>query len=264
MSRSNPTATNPATRFFQWRGGAEKIVEEKGGKKTSKYEGGRVTWYDKTAEEEVEVKLPFSFLVLDELHTITGFSESDHSGFWSNEVRDLKNEPFTVKTKSGTKARGTYEQIKDSIKAQGARYCKSVYIAFKDDAGELAIGNIKIAGAALTSWIEFQKKFNVMECAVYIDEKPKLDKKGTNYYFTPVFGGQEITEESNKEAVALDEELQAYLDTYLVRRENETEDEVEEEVEEEVVEEVEEEVVETTAVPANGGDDKIDLKDVPF
>ena len=51
MSFSNPTAKNPATRFMQWRGGEEG--------------GGRVTWYDKENQEEREVQLPVSLIVLD-------------------------------------------------------------------------------------------------------------------------------------------------------------------------------------------------------
>lgn len=221
MSFSNPQAKNPATRFMQWRGGAEAFKDEKTGK--VKHEGGRVTWYDKENQTDVEVPLPFSFIVLDSLHTITGFSESDHSGFWSNEVRDLKNEMLVVRTKSGIKARGTYDQIKDEIKAQGAKYTQSVYIAYKDESGELAIGHIKIAGSALTSWIEFQKKFDIEQCAVFITDEPKLEKKGSNYYFSPVFEGQNISDSTRKEVIALDEQLQKYLNTYLARKPDTTE-----------------------------------------
>lgn len=204
MSLSNPQAKNPATRFMQWRGGNEG--------------GGRVTWYDKEAEEEKEVALPFSFIVLDELSTITGFSESDHSGFWSNEVRNLQRESLVVRTSAGIRARGRYSDISDEIKSKGAKYAKSVYIAFKDEQGELQIGNIKIAGAAMTAWIDFQKKFDVSKCAVFITETPKRAKKGSNYYYVPVFEGQNMSEATKQEAVKLDEELQQYLNNYFQRK----------------------------------------------
>ena len=124
MSRSNPTVKNPATRFFQWRGGAE-AFKAKDGKTT--HEGGRVTWYDKEAQQENEMALPMTFIVLDELTTITGYSEKDQSGFWSNEVRNLSNEKLIVKTKSGTVARGVYGDISENIKGRGAKYAVSAY-----------------------------------------------------------------------------------------------------------------------------------------
>lgn len=263
MSRSNPTAKNPAERFFQWRGGEEG--------------GGRLTWYDKESEKEVEVELPFSFLVLDELSTITGFSEKDHSGFWSNEVRNLMTDPLYVKTKGGVVATGLYGAISEAIKSKGARYAKSVYIAFKNDEGELAIGNLKIAGAALTVWIEFQKKFNVMECAVYISDKPKAGKKGTNKYWIPVFEGQKVNDASAKASDKLDQELQQYLGNYFNRKSDidEAAPVAQDDVEIEDLPDNEEESAdeaEPVAEPAKQskvsketqGDDSIPLSDVPF
>jgi len=275
MSRSRPTAKNPATRFLQWKGGAEKIAETVNGKKTERYEGGKLTYYDKENGIDIEVGLPFSFLVLDTLHTITGFNESEKSGFWSNEVRNLKNEILVVRTKSGIKAKGTYDQIKDQIKSIGAKYTQSVYIAFKDDTNELIIGHIKIAGSALSAWIEFQKKFNVDKCAVFITDEPKLEKKGSNYYFSPVFEGQNVSDATNAEADKLDEQLQVYLDTYLAQRPAEDDgyatsaDELEE-IEDEPVaddasdapaEEPAEAEAPKAAEPEQG---KINLSDVPF
>ena len=281
MSRSRPTAKNPATRFLQWKGGAEKISETVDGKKSERYEGGKLTWYDKEAQTDVEVQLPFSFLVLDTLHTITGYSESNRSGFWSNEVRNLKNETLVVKTKQGsgvrTVAKGTYDQIKDEIKSQGGKYTQSVYIAYKGEGGDLQIGHIKISGAALTAWIEFQKKFDVNKCAVFITDEPKLEKKGSNYYFSPVFDGQNVSEATEEEAQKLDEELQRYLDTYLSRKVEDDDayatsvDELEDEDDDDAdttSDEPAEEPAKAKAAPAPApkkqDDDKINLADVPF
>ncbi len=241
MSRSQPTLKNPATRFMQWRGGADG--------------GGKVTWYDKEAEEEKEVKLPFSFIVLDELNTITGWSEKDHSGFWSNEVKNMIKEDFAVKTKSGTVAVGKYADISDEIKGKGAKYAKSVYVAFKDETGELVLGNIKIGGAALTAWIDFNKKFDVYKCASVITGA-KQAKKGATVYFVPVFDGQEVAEATEKAANELDSQLQAYLGTYLSSRPTEQVDEPEE------VEDEPEEVEETQ--PSEPEQETISLKDVKF
>lgn len=271
MSLSNPTAKNPAAVFLQWKGGAEAFKENG----QVRYEGGKLTYYDKELEQNVEMDLPFSFIVLDELATITGFHEPSQSGFWSNEVRvrDLATKELVVRRKDGIVARGVYSKIAEKIKAQGAKYSISCYIAFKDTDGELKIGNIKLAGAALNAWIEFKKKFDVEQCAVFITDEPKLDKKGTNHFFSPVFEGQNLTEATKKEAVALDRELQNYLYSYLSREPEVSGDDLEE-VDDETDEGVEiqdynppTDSHQTTDEPepkASGDDGKIPLKNVPF
>jgi hypothetical protein len=220
MSRSQPKVTNPAKKFFQWSGGSEEVekaVKEKGKEiSPAKYEGGKVVYYDKDEGINIEVDLPFTFLVLDELTTITGFHEPTQSGFWSNEVKDQMTGELVVRTKKGIVTRGTYADIKDEIKAQGGKYAKSVYIAFKDDEGELAIGNLKIAGAAMSAWIDFSKRFNLDECAVMITGAEQA-KKGKNVYFTPIFEGRNVNSATDAIAKELDDKLQAYLSTYLSR-----------------------------------------------
>lgn len=260
MSLSNPNLKNPAVRFMQWRGGEDG--------------GGRVTWYDKEAEEEKEMQLPMRFTVLDELNTVTGYSEKARSGFWSNEVRNLTTDELIVRTKDGIVARGTWGKIGDNVKSKGAKFAKSVYIAFKDEEGELVIGNMKIAGAAMTAWIDFQKKFDVAECAVMITDKPKKAKKGSTTYFVPKFEGLNLATATLKAALELDKVLQKYLGSYLTRKPDLDDDELEE-----VDDDVEIEDVEPTAEapkkktakkaePVEEDDDDeeetIDLKDVPF
>lgn len=255
MSRSQPTAKNPATRFIQW-GGAE----------------GTISYYDKEAEESVDMpfsaKKPFVFLVLDELNTITGFSEADHSGFWSNEVRNTTTDVLTVKTKSGVKGKGLYGDISANIKSQGAKFAISVYIAFKDESGELVIGNIKMAGAALTAWIEFKKKWDVQQIAVKLTGKAEA-KKGTNTYYTPVFEAMEVSDATNAQAVALDRDLQQYLSIYFSQPALDepvvVEDfEVEVDLEETNTEESKPAKKKAAPVVEENDDDSIDIGEVPF
>ena len=80
MSRSKPATTTPCKRFFEWSGGT-----------------GTLHYYDKEKKDRVEVKLPFTFLILDELATITGFCEQDSSRYWSNEVRSISKDELVVK-----------------------------------------------------------------------------------------------------------------------------------------------------------------------
>lgn len=261
MSRSNPVAKNPATRFMQWRGGFDG--------------GGRLTWYDKEEQTEKDVELPFTFIVLDELATITGFNEKEQASFWSNEVRNLKKEELFVRSKSGLVDRGLYADIGDNIKAKGAKYAKSVYVAFKDETGELALGNIRFAGASLTAWIEFSKKFDVMQCAVILTNEPKQAKKGATKYWVPVFDAQNVSEATEKASKDLDNELQKYLSVYFNRQQDIDEtvsagDYEEDEPTEDQDEEQPEETPKAKPAPKKETEpkeepkEKINLKDVPF
>ena len=143
MSRSSPTLTNPAKRFFEWSGGK-----------------GELSYYDKEKQERFTLPLPFDFLVLDELATITGWSDQDESRYWSNEVRSVAKEELNVRTVKGTKEVGLYKDL-TQVRSKGAKYAQSVYIAYRDSNGgidQLVIGNIKMSGVALTAWIEFKKR----------------------------------------------------------------------------------------------------------
>lgn len=201
MSRSNPqsTSSNPSQRFFEWGG-----------------ETGELTYYDKEVSEKITVKPPFVFMVLDELSTITGFDNKNKCGVYSNEIKDTKTEPLNVRSfKGGDIAKGIYLEIKDKINAAGYKYTKSIYIAFKDK-DVLKIGNIKLTGAALNSWIEFSSnnKQAVAQKAISIVDK-LTQTTGRIEYCTPVFEAKEITEKTNAEAIQLDIELQNYLLDYF-------------------------------------------------
>lgn len=195
MSRSNPTTKNPAGKFLSWSGSK-----------------GELVYYDKEKEERVAEQLPFMFMVLDELNTITGFCEQDSSSYWSNEVRSIKNDELTVKTSAGTKQVGKYSELTE-VRSKGAKYAKSVYIAYKEN-GSLVIGNFKVYGAALTAWIEFCRKADVYKSAVTLTGSEEATK-GTTKYFIPKFETIKISDETNAEAVELDKQLQTYLNQYF-------------------------------------------------
>lgn len=160
------------------------------------------------------VKMPFPFLVLDELATIKGYSKSDESGYWSNQVRNTTKQPFTVRTKAGIVETALYKELKCT--AKGAKYAKSVYCAFFDENKELAIGNITFVGAALSAWIEFSKAHKTDTGCVIIEGKSAEKTNGATKYFEPVFGFKEkVSEETEQKALELDKELQTYLTAYF-------------------------------------------------
>lgn len=203
MSRSNPNTDtpNPSQRWFEWAG-----------------KDGVVRYWDKEKKEQVECKLPFTFLVLDQTATVKGWHEPSESGIFSNEVRKTSAEPLVVKSfKGGPLAQGMWADIKDRVGAAGGHYVANIYIAFKLG-GELAIGSLQLKGAALSAWFEWQKKHRAEVSNQAVSVTGSNDgKKGSVVFKTPVFAVKEVTQETNDAAIALDRQLQEYLEGYFKR-----------------------------------------------
>jgi len=194
VSRSSPTIQNPASHFIDWR-------------------GGKLGYWDKEQEKVINVPLPFSFMPLDQLHTITGYSDTDQSGFWSNETKSTKD-TFNVRTKKGTRYVGAYKNAQGIPQVPtGARYTKSVYIAYKDGA-TYQLANLKLTGAALNAWIDFCGHQNVENGTVTLTGSTE-GKKGATTYQIPTFEYRASTDEEDKMATNLDKVLQSYLSEYL-------------------------------------------------
>lgn len=211
MSRSNPTvnAPNPAFRFFEW-DGAE----------------GHPRYYDKEKKENNPIKLPFTFLLLDELATIRGWCDDADSGLYSNEVRDTRSDVLVVKTfgnkehriPARTIATGVYQDIKDKVVASGGHFTANCYIACKFG-NDLKLCAIQFKGAALNAWVELRRAHGaeMWKQAIKITGA-KEGKKGKITFQTPVFEIQALSEETNKEALEIDQKiLQPYLTAYLAR-----------------------------------------------
>lgn len=207
MSRSNPNEEliNPCKHFFQWDGG----------------DGKGFKIYDKETKKNVITPLPFKFLVLDRLTTITGYNEPEKIGYYSNEIRDIKNDMLTVRSKNGIEATGTYEEIKAKLSAKGASYCQSVYIMFFVGK-EAVLGNIKMTGASLENWFSFCKENKIMEVGVQV-KSANEKKKGKVVYYEPVFSVLDIKPATNELAIEIDKPLQEYLKAYLAKNKSTTE-----------------------------------------
>lgn len=221
MSRSNPTdaVRNPATRWFEFAGGVD---------------GGFVKYYDKETEKQValgdaENGGKFLFILLDELATVKGWHDPSESGIFANEVRDTRQDTLVVKSfKGGEIASGLYANIKDKIVASGGGFVASCYVAYKDADGRLALGNIRFKGSSLSAWMDFKKECPSKKDAsgksvkAYYVDAVKIEgfeqlKKGGTTYRIPKFQLASLSEETNKQAIALDDELQSFLADYLKR-----------------------------------------------
>ena len=192
---------NPSTKFLDWKSN-DKCFE----------------YYDKEKQEKVSVPLPFKFLVLDEMHTVSGWNDASSSGIFSNEVKFISKEVMTVKPFKGNEiAKGLYKDIKEKIVAAGGHYVKSIYIMLED--GSLA--NLQLKGSAVQKWGEFTQKTRNRLPDEWVQVTKAIEgKKGAVKFFTPYFSFERSI--SDTEAVQADEAfnvLETYLKAYLVKAE---------------------------------------------
>ena len=216
-------ASNPAAKFIEWKSNDKCF-----------------SYYDKAiaeslqgsdaevikAKANVQIALPFKFLVLDELSFVKGWSDALTGNIISNEVKFISKETLiakcyhkNVKGESVTTeiAKGLYKDIKDQVVTAGAKYHKSIYVMLED--GSLA--NIKFKGACVGKWADFtQKTRNRLADEWVIVAKAEDGKKGAVKFSTPSFSfANSISEE---EAIMADDAfniLESYLKTYLAKAE---------------------------------------------
>jgi hypothetical protein len=207
MSNSNrrsafaAPASNPATKFIEWKSNDKCF-----------------NYYDKEAQKNVEIPLPFKFLVLDELHCIKGWNDASSSNIYSNEVKFISKEVMTVKPFKGNEiAKGYYKDIKEKVVAAGGHYTKSIYVMLED--GSLA--NISLKGSGVQKWGDFtQKTRNRLADEWVIVASAEDGKKGAVKFSTPSFSfANSISDEEANMADEAFNILESYLKTYLAKAE---------------------------------------------
>jgi hypothetical protein len=199
--------SNPATKFIDWKSN-EKCF----------------SYYDKEEAKNVLIALPFTFLVLDELHTIKGWNDATSSNIYSNEVKFISKEVMTVKPFKGNEiAKGIYKDIKEKIVAAGGHYTKSIYIMLED--GTLA--NIQLKGSAVQKWGDFSQKTKSRFADEWVTvANVEEGKKGAVKFTTPLFSFQKsLTADECNLADTAYNTLETYLKAYLIKAEPVIEDE---------------------------------------
>ena len=205
MSRSNPSERlpNPSTRWWEWNG-----------------QHGHLSFWDKDAQKRQVEPLPFGFLLLDELATVTGWDDASDSRIYCNEVRDTTRDPLVVKSfTGGTLYEGLY--AKKDVEATGGHFTTSLYVAYKQD-DTYRLGNLKLNRSSLSAWVDFKretqkaKSSDLYTRAVVITGYSE-GQKGSVKYRKPVFTLTDITSAAESAALDLDRQLQAYLASYLKR-----------------------------------------------
>lgn len=195
LSNAKVSVSSPVKRYYQWSGSE-----------------GKVTYWDKEKSEKVEVNLPLTFIPIDQLSCVEGYSAKHEKGFRSNEVRATGKEELDVRWNGGsTIVKGLYSKIKDNIEKIGGKYHRSIYGVQEID-GTLEIVNFRFKGAAMSSWLNFDKStsMNIEGLNVTIN-KSGLKKTGRVEYYEPTFTATKPTEEEHKLAVFADVTLQDYF-----------------------------------------------------
>jgi hypothetical protein len=191
--------SNPSQKFLKWKSN-DKCFE----------------YWDKEEKKNVTVSLPFKFLVLDEMHTISGWNDATSSGIYSNEVKYISKEVMTVKPFKGNEiARGLYKDIKDKVNAAGGHYMKSIYIMLEDG----TIANIQLKGSAVQAWGEFTQKSRARLSDEWVEvSSAREGKKGAVKFYVPEFKyNKSLTEKESGQADLVFNVLEAYLKAYLVK-----------------------------------------------
>ena len=200
LKREIQTSVNPTSKFLEWKSNNKSF-----------------SFFDKETKQNVEVKLPITFIVLEEYHCIKGFSDSDQTGIYSNEVLQIGTEELEVKTFKGRIiAKGLYKDIKGAVNAAGGNYHKSIYAVTKE--GELI--NISLKGAAVSKWSKLVEKgaWKRLSDEWISIESAEDHKKGMVKYSTPNFVfNTSLSENEFKTVKAKATELENYLTTYFAK-----------------------------------------------
>jgi hypothetical protein len=188
---------NPCTRFLEW-----------------KSDNKNFSYYDKDKKENIPISLPFTFLVLKEMHTVKGWHDGSESAIYANEVEKIGKDKLTVKSfKGGLIATGVYKDIKEVISGQGAHYSKSIYCM--DMEGNII--NIQLKGSCVQSWGDFTQKSRVRLSDEWVTVNEVEEKqKGKVKYTVPIFSYlKSISKEEDNKSEEAYSSLEEYFGEYL-------------------------------------------------
>ena len=210
MSRVNRMASgnsNPAELFITWSSKHQKFV-----------------YYDKEAKANYMIDMPFKFLAISKYITVTGWNQKNEFSLISNEVKDISDE-LTVNAyyKGGNGkeqiVKGDWKSISELMELKKGKFTQSVYAMLPDG----KVVNIKLSGASLSTWFEFQKNqtdrfFN--DWVVVNGFKEGVN--GSVEYTYPVFEwGTSLDKPSQERAEVADSKIEEYEKSYFKNSEPE-------------------------------------------
>ena len=206
LKREVTTNVNPTSKFLEWKSNNKSF-----------------SFWNKELKKNEEVKLPLTFMVLEEYHKISGFSDADQTGIYSNEVLQIGTEEMEVRTFKGRIiAKGLYKDIKGAVNAAGGNYHKSIYAV----TNEWELINISFKGACVSEWSKFVEKGAWKRLA---DEWVSIEssndhQKGMVKYSTPNFAFNiSLSDTEYKVVEEKATQLQDYMNKYFKAEEIEVE-----------------------------------------
>jgi len=196
LERPEKKSSNPAAKFLQWKSNDKCF-----------------SYYDKETKQNVEVKLPLKFVILEHYHTVKGWNDASESGIYANEVLFTGSEELDVKSfKGGDIAKGLYKDIRSKIIDAGGKYHRSIYAVTND----LEIINISIKGSAVSEYSNFiEKNGDGVFTTNWVEVKEVVEgKKGSIKFTSPVFSKSTAIKDVSK-LQPFAETLQDYMREYM-------------------------------------------------
>ena len=162
-------------------------------KKYVDYKGstGIFSYWDKVAKKRVELK-EIEIIPVEVAASFGGYDEKKKANFSSNMITNFKTDHMAVRSWKNGKAEeiadGTYSEVADKAKAQGAKFTTNLIgLADVGDGEELISINL-ISGTALGSWMRYKdgKPRDFFYDNKLTLSKGKLSKRNENGEYVPV------------------------------------------------------------------------------
>jgi len=167
-------------------------------------------YYDKEADSRVAAGVPFKFLILKQMVTVTGMDPVRKVGIYANQVKFTTKEELNVRRRDGSEvAKGLWKDIKDVVKQNGGHYTKTIYGMDIDG----VIICIRIRGEALLSWGQIVGKNEKRQFDEWVlnDEYETKDYNGEPYSVPCFKFGGSVSVEDFKKSDDAHDQLVAYF-----------------------------------------------------
>lgn len=207
VNPTNQADPNPAKIFIQWKSKNECFI-----------------YYSKEKKENVDLKLPFSFIPLYRCETLKGYNHKKGKTFIANEVIKLNDSPVVLKSYNNktkekkVEASGMYPEFKDGLD-QAVKFTISMYAALKNKKGELSLVNVQLNGAGVHHWFDFENNNKIWGKAIEVSDFTE-EANGDVDYKAPVFKTKDITPEESARCRVLQKEIITYLEGYFAKNGN--------------------------------------------
>lgn len=175
---------------------------------------GNFSYWDKDTKERVSLGESVSFVVMDTRSAVGGWSDANSARIYSNKVKSVVTEEFTVRCGKETLQKGLWADIKDKAKGAGAKFCTEVFALMQIN-GELQPVQIDFMGSSLGDWMNFVEEMGgpwSVYKSLIVATRGEERKKGKTLYYGINFTTEDLDTEASTAADEFnDNKLQPYL-----------------------------------------------------